>query len=409
MLRLRGKNIFRLCGAVAAILFAVTLTDTGVFPPFRAVHNCRMWVMVTVDSMKPLDAMVRQQLDSLQDLGSRNPDGWGIVYYIRPDSITRLPVIRRGEPAAPSDPRYKLAVDELVKYGADGAMAHVRKASFGLTTGIPDPHPFDRRTGVINRRMLFAHNGSIPTAILLDLIRALDPDYLTQNPPDYNPNYLDSDLYCLYILENIDSYVDSTIEACVRTAVTRIDSALGTNYSSYLNFVMTDGATIWALCFADESPNTYPLYYYPDTGLSHTWVAASEPLDTYAVYWKAIPNKTMVTLVPGKVPRFTPMSWPKTLVREKSGSDLMINYRSVNRRVAAITFTLSRPGYCKIAIYDETGRRVKNLIDGARAAGSYVVYWNGRDDRNSVLPSGSYFLTLAVDGLVTTKKIVFLK
>jgi predicted glutamine amidotransferase len=372
-------------------------------------HNCRMWVMVTTDPMRTLDAMVRQQLDSLRDLGWGNPDGWGIAYYIRPDSITRLPVIRRGEPAAPMDPRYPQAVDELAKYGSDGAMAHVRKASAGLTTGIPGPHPFDRRSGVINLRILFAHNGSIPTAILLDLIRALNANYLTQNPPDYIPNFLDSDLYCLYILENIDTYIDSTYEACIRTAVTRIDSALGINYSSYLNFVMTDGTTIWALCFADESPGTYSLFYYPDTGFSQTWVAASVPLDKDSIYWKAVPNKTLVTLVPGQAPRFTAMSWPKTLVREKSGSDLAINFRSVNRRVAAITFSLSWSGVCKIDIYDEIGRRVKRLTEGQRAAGSYVIYWNGQDDRNAVLPSGKYFCLLSVDGMVATEKIILLQ
>ena len=372
-------------------------------------HNCRMWVMVTADSMKSLDAMVRQQLDSLRDLGGQNADGWGVAYYLRPDSTTRLPVIRRGEPAAPMDPRYVQAVDELAKYGSDGAMAHVRKAGGSLITGIPGPHPFDRRSGVINLRVLFAHNGSIPTTILLDLIRALNSNYLTQNPPDYSPNYLDSDLYCLYILENIDTCIDSTIEACIRTAVSRVDSALGIINAGYLNFVMTDGTTIWAMCFAEESPSSYPLYYYPDTGLSQTWVAASEPLDTNTGYWQAIPNKTMVTLVPGQAPRFTKMSWPRTLVREKSGSDLAINYRSVHHRVAAITFTLSWPGQCKIVIYDGTGRRVKNLIDGPRAAGSFVVYWNGRDDRNNALPSGNYFCVLSIDGLVATEKIVLLQ
>lgn len=372
-------------------------------------HNCRMWAMVTADSMSSLDALVRRQLDSLQDLGWRNADGWGIAYYIRPDSNARLTVIRRGEPAAPKDPRYAQAVDEMAKYGSDGGVAHVRKASAGLTTGIPGPHPFDRRSGVIDLRILFAHNGAIPTATLLELIQALDPGFLIRNPPDYSPNYIDSDLYCLYILENIDTYLDSTIEACIRTAVTRIDSALGIYSASFLTFVMTNGTTIWALHFADESPNVYSLYYYPDTGLSRTWVAASEPLDTYSAYWKEIPNKFLVTLTPGKVPLFTQLSWPKTVVRENSGSDLAINYRSVNHRIAAITFTLSWPGQCKIDIYDAIGRRVRRLADGPRAAGSYVIYWNGRDDRNNTLPSGNYFCSLSIDGMVSTEKMVLLQ
>jgi len=407
MTRPRGKKFFRLCGAVAAILFTVSLTDTGVFPPPRPVHNCRLWGVITSGTMADLAATVRPQLDSLKDLGGVNPDGWGIAYYIRSAAGVRIPVIRRGEPSAPVDPRYNQAVDELVALGEDGALAHVRKASGSLVTGVPDPHPFDRRAVNRDLRVLFGHNGSIATAVLLELINALDPNYLTRNPPDYNPNYLDSDLFGIYILENTDAYPESTVEACIRTAVVRIDSALGAN-PAYLNFVMTDGSVIWALHYTEEAAS-YPMYIYPDTGSSPTWIAASEPLDTHAAYWAAVPNSTLVTLQPGQLPRFTPVASPVVFIREKSGSDLTINYRSVNRRVAVITFTLSWPGYCKIVIYDETGRRVKNLIDGARAAGAYVVYWNGRDDRNSVLPSGNYFLTLAVDGFVTTKKIVFLK
>lgn len=406
------RHILRFLITIGAAVLVVVAIGRYAAPGKKPVlddHNCRMWVMVTVDPMKSLDAMVRAQLDSLQILGWKNPDGWGIAYYLRPDSATRLPVIRRGEPSAPRDPRYAQAVDELIKYGSDGAMAHVRKASLGLTTGIPGPHPFDRRSGVLNLRVLFAHNGAIPAVTLLDLIHALNSNYLTKNPPDYNPNYLDSDLFCLYILENIDTYIDSTYEACIRTGITRLDSALGINNPAYLNFVMTDGSTIWALCFADESPTTYGLYYYPDTSLSRTWVAASEPLDTLASYWKAIPNKTLVTLIPGQAPRFMAMDWPRAMIRERSGSDLTLDYRSVNRRTAAITFTLNWPGRCKMNIYDETGRRVRVLLDAMRGAGSYVVYWNGRDDRNNLLPSGKYFCLLTVDGLVASEKIILLQ
>jgi hypothetical protein len=211
------------------------------------------------------------------------------------------------------------------------------------------------------------------------------------------------------VLENIDTYIDSTYEACIRVAVARLDSALGVNSPAYLNFVMTDGSTIWALHFADEVPETYGLYYYPDTGFSQTWVAASEPLDKDSSNWRAIPNKTLVTLIPGQAPRFTTLDWSKAMVREKTGSDLAIDFRSVNRRVAAITFTLSWPGLCRLNIFDETGRRVRVLLDENRMAGSYVVYWNGRDGRNDLMPSGKYFCVLSVDGQAASEKIVLLQ
>ncbi len=44
-----------------------------------------------------------------------------------------------------------------------------------------------------------------------------------------------------------------------------------------------------------------------------------------------------------------------------------------------------------LAIYDATGRRVRRLANGRRAAGIHCISWDGTDDRGQRVPAGAYF------------------
>lgn len=53
---------------------------------------------------------------------------------------------------------------------------------------------------------------------------------------------------------------------------------------------------------------------------------------------------------------------------------------------------LAAPGPLRVEIYDAGGRRVRTLLDAARAAaGRHVLSWDGRDDGGRRLPHGVYF------------------
>lgn len=394
--------------ALVTVLFAVWWRSALRTEPGQD-HNCRMWAMVTDEPFAALDTMIRQHHDSLRSLGSFNADGWGISYYDRLADDALNPVIRRGEPNAPSDPRYPVAVEEMISRGSRAALSHVRRAVGSLVIGLPDPHPFDRSAVRRPLRVLFAHNGSFSSTLVVDLINALDPGYFRDNPPDYYPNYLDSDLYLIYLLETMDTYLDSTIEACVRIAVSRIDSALGlAAVSSYLNFVMTDGATVWAAHYTDDLPNSYPMYYFPDTGRSGTWIAASLPMGKPDTLWSEVPNYTMVTLVPGQPPVFTALQYPSSVVRYRFRYDLDIAYAHYEPRVIVITYSLPRDEPVNIDVFDCAGRRLNALYDGPQSAGSHVIYWNGRDDRGRRLPAGKYFCVLTASGAVLNADLTLL-
>ncbi len=66
------------------------------------------------------------------------------------------------------------------------------------------------------------------------------------------------------------------------------------------------------------------------------------------------------------------------------------------------TFQLTMPtaGTIKIAVYDITGRLMQTLHDGYHEAGSYDIYWNGKDLDGNPVPPGVYVCTLFSDNTV---------
>ncbi len=69
-----------------------------------------------------------------------------------------------------------------------------------------------------------------------------------------------------------------------------------------------------------------------------------------------------------------------------------------------IRFDIAKTSDVKLVIYDVSGREAEVLIDQKMNAGSYYLNFNA-----SKLASGVYFLKLAADGFVQTKRIILLK
>ncbi|MEO0141971.1 MAG: class II glutamine amidotransferase, partial [candidate division WOR-3 bacterium] len=339
----------------------------------RYQHNCRFWGITFSKNTPQIEETIRRQLDSLRALSLNNPDGWGIGYFFAIDSFSFLPVIRRGEPEAAFDPRYQESVDEIIKYGNRTALVHIRRGTSGPVSGIPNPHPFRRRC--INRRfdMLFAHNGTIPVDVLSGLINQINPFYLKYNPPDYSPNFLDSDLFGILLVEVIDTYLQMTIEECIRLAIVKLDSALGPR-SGEMNFVMTDGKTLWALNFTRSIPGSITAYFYPATEISDFWIAASQPLDTFSSLWIEIPNKTLVCLKPDTQPILIPI-YSKQKPDQPFIMSANSNHPNPFSKMTEINYSLAEYSTVEIIIYDQNGRRTKNLLRAIQLPGEYTVLW----------------------------------
>lgn len=64
----------------------------------------------------------------------------------------------------------------------------------------------------------------------------------------------------------------------------------------------------------------------------------------------------------------------------------------------------------ELRIYDVTGARVATVVNDAKAPGTYVARWDGRDERARPVASGIYFARLVVDGASPlVRKMVLLK
>ncbi|HEC78379.1 MAG TPA: T9SS type A sorting domain-containing protein [candidate division WOR-3 bacterium] len=371
-------------------------------------HNCRFWGIIFSTSEDRPDTIIRVHLDSLQKLGNNNPDGWGIAYFRTPDTETLLPIVVRAEPSAPTDPRYNLAVEDVIHYVEKSCIAHVRSGTSGPTSGIPNPHPFLRMGVCRNIKILFAHNGTLPTQILLELINQINPSYLRLNPPDYAPDYLDSDLYAIFIIEIIDTYLNNTIEECIKTAITKLDSALSANASSgQFNFVMSDGSTLWAVRFSKNPAEGFSLYYYPGKINSNFWVAASEPLDSSTLNWVVVPESMLVVLNPGNAPELMPLFEPAVLPTMNQGIHYIVPNPFADR--TSIGYHLQNNGsISELRIYDINGRLIRTLYKSAGTNFDTII-WDGRDRHGRKVPPGLYFPYLKVGDATYTMKAVIVR
>lgn len=75
----------------------------------------------------------------------------------------------------------------------------------------------------------------------------------------------------------------------------------------------------------------------------------------------------------------------------------------------SLKFSLPAPGKVELVIYDVSGRRVRSLVNGHLAAGSQSVPWNGRDDGNRNVASGTYFARLTAAGLTEVKSVTLVR
>ncbi len=75
-----------------------------------------------------------------------------------------------------------------------------------------------------------------------------------------------------------------------------------------------------------------------------------------------------------------------------------------------LPFVLGHRGHAEIKIYDVSGRALRSLVNRELSAGQHEVIWDGRDNEGRLLPSGTYFYELRVDGeMVDTRKAIMLK
>jgi flagellar hook assembly protein FlgD len=75
-------------------------------------------------------------------------------------------------------------------------------------------------------------------------------------------------------------------------------------------------------------------------------------------------------------------------------------------RETVLTFSTSRAGAARIAVYDAAGRRVRDLGTERVGAGDHRRTWDGRDRSGAVVAAGTYFLRVDGPDGVRTEKVI---
>ncbi|UCB52276.1 MAG: T9SS type A sorting domain-containing protein [Candidatus Zixiibacteriota bacterium] len=92
-----------------------------------------------------------------------------------------------------------------------------------------------------------------------------------------------------------------------------------------------------------------------------------------------------------------------------SQSVLFQNHPNPFNQTTKIEFTLAKPGFVSLSVYDLLGRKVKILASEHLPAGYKSVSWDGKNDSGEDVASGIYFYQLRVRDYSETKTLVLLK
>lgn len=76
-----------------------------------------------------------------------------------------------------------------------------------------------------------------------------------------------------------------------------------------------------------------------------------------------------------------------------------INYTTIKFDINQITKT-------KVNVFDATGKLIIDLLDEEKYPGNYELIWNGKDSSQNKLSGGTYYITLSLNGMVQTQKVV---
>ena len=158
------------------------------------------------------------------------------------------------------------------------------------------------------------------------------------------------------------------------------------------------------------------VYRTTDQGTSWTLFAGGSLLSTYAIRGMAFKTTGNPTLYAGDAGLSTTAfsgtglyeySWLASGVSDPAVPvkyELSQNYPNPFNPTTTIEYSLLKPGFVTIKVYDAAGKEVKVLINEFKAAGKYNVEFNGAN-----LVSGVYFYQIRSNEFFDTKKMLLVK
>ncbi|MDP8202112.1 MAG: C25 family cysteine peptidase [Candidatus Tenebribacter burtonii] len=90
-------------------------------------------------------------------------------------------------------------------------------------------------------------------------------------------------------------------------------------------------------------------------------------------------------------------------------TELTGNYPNPFNPTTTISFSTKEAGYVSINIYNMKGQLVKILVNKQLDAAYYDIVWNGKDNSDKPVSSGTYFYKMKSNNYTATKKMILMK
>ena len=85
------------------------------------------------------------------------------------------------------------------------------------------------------------------------------------------------------------------------------------------------------------------------------------------------------------------------------------NYPNPFNSETVIRYALPKEASVDLTVYNMAGQEVAKLVYGRRRAGVYKVYWDGRDNADRELASGTYIYQLKAGEQTVVRKLLLLR
>ena len=85
------------------------------------------------------------------------------------------------------------------------------------------------------------------------------------------------------------------------------------------------------------------------------------------------------------------------------------NYPNPFNPTTTIRFKGPQPSHVGIKLYDMLGGEVKTLFSQECETGAHVTVWDGKNERQSLVASGVYVVSMQAGNFMAAKKILLLK
>ena len=93
----------------------------------------------------------------------------------------------------------------------------------------------------------------------------------------------------------------------------------------------------------------------------------------------------------------------------KENSTLISCYPNPFNPITTLKYKTIISDVVSVDIFNDRGRKVRNLFNKYQAEGYHQIQWNGKSDVGKLVGSGVYFFRIRLNNYITSKKVLLLK